>query len=345
VTSPRVTVLLLTYNHAGFIAQSIESVLQQRTRFPFELIILDDCSTDGTREIVQRYADADPGRVKAVFAERNGESSSAWLAEFASTSAEYIAILEGDDYWISEEKLQKQADFLDAHPECSMSFHNVLVVHEGTQIEPYEFNPAHQNRMTGVEDLLDANYIATCSAIYRAGVVTEFPDHLMNLVGSDWAFHLLHAEHGLIGYLAETLAAYRVYRAGSWTRLTEEKKITNVLETYDAFEAVLPHRYSARIAKARNSSVYGLYLVRMVAGERESAATLVRDALRRKFDLRLWCCLNAPPIERWWFRNLWRASGLLSGRARVRNRPLHRARRYIVSRRWRAVMKSLRASE
>ncbi|HEV8435110.1 MAG TPA: hypothetical protein VGR95_17000, partial [Thermoanaerobaculia bacterium] len=145
--------------------------------------------------------------------------------------------------------------------------------------------------------------------------------------------------------LPETLGAYRVHRSGSWTRLSEEKKITNVLDTYDAFDSALSHRYSARIAKARNRSVYGLYLVRMAAGERESAGTLVRDALRRKFDIRLWCCVNAPPIERWLFRNLWRASGLLSGRARVRNRPLHRARRYIASHQWRAAMKSLLTSE
>jgi glycosyltransferase involved in cell wall biosynthesis len=345
LTPARVTVLLLTYNHRDFIAQSIESVLKQRTGFSWELTIFDDCSTDGTREIVQHYAAENPDRVTAVLAEANGQSSAAWLSAFASTSSQYVAILEGDDYWTSAEKLQKQVDFLDAHPACSMAFHNVRVIHEGTRIEPYEFNPAHQKRMTGVEDLLDANYIATCSAMYRAGVVREFPDQLMNLVASDWAFHLLHAEHGVIGYLPDTLGAYRVREAGSWTGLNHERKLENALVTYDAFDTSLSNRYSKRIAKARNRSVYGLYLVRMTAGERESADALVREALRHAFDLRLWCCVHARPVERWLFRNLWRVSGLLSGRARVRNRPLHRIRRYIASRQWRAAMKSLRTSE
>src|SRR5947207_10251824 len=102
--------------------------------------------------------------------------------------------------------------------------------------------------------------------MYRAGVVTEFPDHLMNLVAADWAFHLLHAERGPIGYLPETLGAYRVQRTGSWTRLNQERKIESALDTYDAFDAALSFRHSRRIAKARNRSVYGLYLVRMAAG-------------------------------------------------------------------------------
>lgn len=345
MTAPRVTVLLLTYNHRDFIAQSIDSVLKQQTRFAWELIVFDDFSTDGTREIVQRYAAENPGRVKAMLAAANGESSAAWLAAFASASSDYIAILEGDDYWTSPKKLQKQADFLDAHPECSMAFHNVLVVHEGTRIEPYEFNPGHQKRFTGVEDLLDANYIATCSAMYRAGVVTAFPDDLMNLVASDWAFHLLHAERGRIGYLPETLGVYRVQGTGSWIRLSHGKKIENALDTFSAFDAALSFRHSKRIARARNRSVYDLYLTKTFAGEHDSAVALAREALRSNFDLRLWCCVHAYAIERLVFRNLWRMSGLLSGRARVRNRPLHRARRYIASRQWRAAMKSLLTSE
>src|SRR4051812_6882395 len=136
--TPKVSVSLITYNHAPFIAQCIESVLAQRTTFPFELLIGEDDSSDGTREIVRRYAEAHPEQIRAFFHQpdrRNpprrpvpGMPNS--VNNLRSARGEYIVMLDGDDYLSDVEKLQRQADFLDANPQCSSCFHAVMTVNE-----------------------------------------------------------------------------------------------------------------------------------------------------------------------------------------------------------------------
>src|ERR1017187_2565779 len=116
---PKVSVLMITYNHEKYIAQAIESVLMQKTDFPYELILGEDCSTDGTREIVREYSRKHPEIVRAPPRERTlGAKENVRQIVFASRG-KYIALLEGDDYWTSQEKLQLQADLLDAHPETA----------------------------------------------------------------------------------------------------------------------------------------------------------------------------------------------------------------------------------
>ena len=121
--SPKVSVVMLTYNHEKFIAQAIESVLIQRTNFPIELVVGEDCSTDGTREIVRRYAAARPDIIRLVFHEKNVGAYENGQDVLAACQGEYIALLEGDDYWTSPDKLQRQADYLDAQPACALCFH------------------------------------------------------------------------------------------------------------------------------------------------------------------------------------------------------------------------------
>src|SRR5205814_972708 len=97
----------------------IESALMQRTSFEYEIVIGEDCSTDNTREIVRSYAQARPDRIRAVFQKRNVGGVANGQATLSACRGEYVAILEGDDYWISDQKLQKQADLLDQRPDSA----------------------------------------------------------------------------------------------------------------------------------------------------------------------------------------------------------------------------------
>ena len=115
----KVTVLVMTYNHAGFIAQALDSVLTQRTGFHYEILISEDRSTDGTRETVISYAEKHPGRIRLLLSERNLHSNTVVSRGIRVARGEYVALLDGDDYWVSPDKLQKQVDFLDAHPEIA----------------------------------------------------------------------------------------------------------------------------------------------------------------------------------------------------------------------------------
>ena len=137
--TPLVSVRMSTYNHEKFIAQAIEGVLMQKTNFLFELIIGEDCSTDRTREIVVDYANRYPEIIKPILHEKNVGSKLNGRACKAACRGKYIAICEGDDYWIDPLKLQKQVDFMESHPECSFCFTRCQRVNERGEVygKPY----------------------------------------------------------------------------------------------------------------------------------------------------------------------------------------------------------------
>lgn len=134
---PLVSICCLSYNQAKFIRQCLDGFLFQETTFPVEILIHDDCSTDGTAEIIQEYATKYPDKVFPIFEDEN-KYSHGWkgkmeLFNFDRTKGKYVAYCEGDDYWTDPLKLQKQVDFLEAHPEYSCCFHRFTVVNENDE--------------------------------------------------------------------------------------------------------------------------------------------------------------------------------------------------------------------
>ncbi len=133
MTKPLVSVKMITYNHEPFIAQAIEGVLQQKTNFPFELVIGEDCSTDGTREIVFEYQKKHPDIIRVITSDSNVGMSKNGLRTTRGCQGKYLAYCEGDDFWQSPDKLQKQADYLEGHPECGLVFSSYDVYHVKTK--------------------------------------------------------------------------------------------------------------------------------------------------------------------------------------------------------------------
>ncbi|MCX7638155.1 MAG: glycosyltransferase [Cyclobacteriaceae bacterium] len=121
--TPLLSVCLITYNHSKYIRDAIESVLMQKVNFGWELIIADDCSTDGTREIVLEYYQKYPGFIKLILQEKNVGPNQNFFDLLSSSKSKYIAYLEGDDYWTDPLKLQKQVDFLELNPIYTFCFH------------------------------------------------------------------------------------------------------------------------------------------------------------------------------------------------------------------------------
>lgn len=127
VKEPVVSACMITYNHVPYIAQAIEGVLQQKTNFPFELIIGEDCSTDATRDIVLEYQKKYPNIIRVITSDHNvGATKNSYRIEQACRG-KYIAYCEGDDYWHYPKKLQKQIEFLETHPDYGL-------VHSGTKV-------------------------------------------------------------------------------------------------------------------------------------------------------------------------------------------------------------------
>jgi glycosyltransferase involved in cell wall biosynthesis len=133
--NPLVSVKMITYNHAPYIAMAIDCVLAQKTNFPFELVIGEDCSTDGTREIVLDYAKRYPEIIRVITSEQNVGMHKNSLRTDQACKGMYIAYCEGDDFWHHLEKLQMQVDYLETHPECGMVCSDYNVYDTVTKIQ------------------------------------------------------------------------------------------------------------------------------------------------------------------------------------------------------------------
>jgi glycosyltransferase involved in cell wall biosynthesis len=125
----KVSVCMIAYNHQTYIAQALDSILAQKTNFPFEIVIGDDNSTDDTGKICQEYAIRYPGKIRYHLREKNLGMMPNFITTLYECQGTYIALCEGDDYWIDETKLQTQADFLDAHPDHSLCCHNHFLLY------------------------------------------------------------------------------------------------------------------------------------------------------------------------------------------------------------------------
>jgi glycosyltransferase involved in cell wall biosynthesis len=221
----KVTVCLITYNHAPFIAQAIESVLMQQTSFEFELLIGEDDSPDGTRQIVTGYQAKYPGRIRLFLNDRknviyvNGKPTGQWnfANNIRNSRGEYIALLDGDDYWTSPLKLQKQVDFLDHNRDCALCFHNVRILDEADPARQELHHTSPMRAKYGIEDVLRGNFMHTCSVMFRSRLFGDFPAWFFKCPMGDWPLHVLNAQHGRIGYLDEVMAVYRKHGQSAWS--------------------------------------------------------------------------------------------------------------------------------
>lgn len=243
----RVSVTVFTYNHSKFIVEALESVLAQRTSFDFDVLVLDDCSTDGTTEIVLDYARRYPRRIRAAIPDRNRNDSS-WFAELtAAARTDYVALLDADDCWTDPRKLQLQVDFLDSHPECALCFHNVEVWSEARGASLGTFNPPDQPQFSTLDDLLAASFIHTCSAMVRRETIVPLPDWYKRLQIGDWPLFLLAMRHGTAGYIGQVMGRYRQHPEGVWSGLPYIQKLEYLVSLYDLFLGQLGEAHDERI--------------------------------------------------------------------------------------------------
>lgn len=252
---PLVSICMITYNHAEFIEQAIESVLSQRTDFPYELVIGEDKSTDDTAARIRVLAQAHPAKIRVRFNDPNLGMMPNFLRTFAECHGEYVAMLEGDDYWTDQYKLQKQVDFLEEHRDFSLCFHPIRVLEDGNLADADRFTrPVPE--VTTITDLATGNYIHTCAAMYRADCLKNLPEALLSSPVGDYFLHMLAARKGPIGKLADTMAVYRVHGGGIWSahRGIEEKVLTYLecmIGHFDAeIDEILKERH--RVVSSRN---------------------------------------------------------------------------------------------
>lgn len=215
---PLVSVHLLTYNHAKFIAQSIESVVNQQTNFPFEIVIGDDHSTDGTSQIVDQYAAQYPDLIKVVRGKTNGGPQPNSIRILENSQGKYMAALEGDDYWIDPLKIQKQADFMEQNPDFAICFTNTRVEFFENNEEPYLLNSNIEKDVFELKDLIaetEVWFMGTATLFYTMTSIFPVQPWFHKTKSGDIPMIMLAARHGKIKYLPDVTAAYRRHAAGA----------------------------------------------------------------------------------------------------------------------------------
>ncbi len=219
---------MLTYNQERYIGEAIRSVMLQKTDFPFELIIGNDASTDQTGKICGEWQKQYPEKIVLLNRKENIGLQRNFLQTYAACQGKYIAICEGDDFWVDKHKLQRQVDFLENNSDFSMCFHRVINYFEGKGTK--SLSNGKQKIDTDILDLAQSNYISNVSVVFRRVLGIELPDWFDQVTTYDYPLHLLNAQYGKIHYMAKPMAVYRQRSLAIWSTAGTEKRLMIALQ-------------------------------------------------------------------------------------------------------------------
>ena len=229
--NPLVSVCCITYNQEKFIRKTLDGFVIQKTTFPFEVVISDDCSQDKTRAIISDYKTKYPDLFRDVSPEKNMGSMENFFYSQEQAKGKYIAMCEGDDYWIDPLKLQKQVDFLETHPDYAIVFHEVKIWAEETQefINNNITRPVPET--TTQVDMSEGNYMHTPSVMFRVHKeIYPIIHSYGHFLPDDYVCWMLTAEYGKIYRMPDVMAVYRV-GSGIWSTSKTIKNDLKYLST------------------------------------------------------------------------------------------------------------------
>lgn len=319
VATPLVSVVMVTFNHERYLSEAVNGILMQVTDFPFELLIGDDCSSDGTLALALALQRKHPRIIRVLSSERNTGLSKNYARLIRASRGEFIAYCEGDDFWTRPDKLTRQVAYLQAHPDTGAVHTDFdhIVWRNGSWVRHANFlrqwnhgRPIEQGNV--FRDLLRRNVIQACTLCFRAELghrCLEEGGLKVSYVVNDWPLCLYIAAHSKIAFFDESTAVYRKV-PGSITNSGYGARVIFLRSQIDIVEDVCV-RFGVDDADR----------VRSLSGTQRalaSVALLANDA--SEFDRTYsWLQANAPEFTRSWRGRLlpWIAKSRL-GRASAR---------------------------
>ena len=239
---PVVSIPTITYNHEKYISEAIDGLLMQETNFPFEVVVGEDCSLDGTRKIVEKYIEKYPNIIRLVTSENNVGMHLNGIRTIKVCKGEYVAICEGDDYWTDPLKLQNQVDFLEKNEEYGMVHTNFDTYYQDSN---YFLKNTHSVYNIDIKDNCTLEYwnlfgkamatIKTLTVCIRRDLTDEWlsvtPESKW-LIG-DFPMYFYASLHSKIGYINESTSVYRTAPNGSASNVgNDSKKKLKIKKTY-----------------------------------------------------------------------------------------------------------------
>ncbi|WP_345074809.1 glycosyltransferase [Hymenobacter fastidiosus] len=243
---------MITYNHEAFIAQAIESVLMQKTDFAVELVIGEDYSTDHTRAVIEDYQQQHPGKIRLVTGPHNVGAQPNFIRTYEACRGQYVAMLEGDDYWTDPRKLRRQVALLDHRPEVVMCFGDCAMTDEQGRVIKDSIVPENFRRELTQRDIVRDYCPPTLSTLYRNHVLPPFPAAFTTVSNGDYFLYSLLTEYGTAAYQPGVVAHYRQHGGGIWSSLDQEKRYRQNLRTKLTMLEYFRGRYHAEIMASVN---------------------------------------------------------------------------------------------
>lgn len=262
-----VSVICTVYNHEKYLRKCLDGFVMQKTNFKFEVLIHDDASTDGSADIIREYEKKYPDIIKPIYQTENQYSKGIKIGPtylFPIAKGKYLAFCEGDDYWRDENKLQKQFDIMENHPDCSICVHKVMdILEDGTHLEHYHPNGDIEINCFNCEDYINLissgtyHPFQTSSYFIRMSLFDyeNKPEFWANSDVGDVPMILYCVSKGSLYYIDDVMSCYRNNSIGSWTNtvssdtlksITHSKRMFELFRSYDKY---LDYKYTNNIKK------------------------------------------------------------------------------------------------
>ncbi len=232
-----VSICCITYNQKNYIRDTLEGFVSQKTNFSYEVLIHDDASTDGTADIIREYARRYPEKMKPILQLENqyakGLYNVSGTYNFPRARGRYIAMCEGDDYWTDRYKLQRQVDFMEAHPDCSLVFHSARIEVQGRALTEKRMRPYRKSRQVSPKEMIDkTSGYPTASLMFRTDMVKKLPDFYIKAPLADIPLQLMAAARGWAYYMDRPMCVYRLGGSSSWTTWMKQGDYEKKQEQY-----------------------------------------------------------------------------------------------------------------
>lgn len=308
------TVYCLTYNHEKYIEQTLKGFVSQKTNFRYKVLVHDDCSTDGTADIVRKYAEKYPDIIVPVFEEENQYSKDVNVIRtvlLPMFEGEYIAACEGDDYWCDENKLQKQVDFLNAHPEYVACIHNTYELNTRTGKKRL-INSSNEDYDVPFSQIIEGgNSVFQMSSLmwrHELEKVYESEDRpaFLKVPSSfgDYQRGIFLCANGKMRFLKEVMSVYRYMTPGSWTSRNHsvsaiEKTCVSMKEMLLLVDDYTEKKYHKDIEKViLNKEFWLLTAKKDISAMRSKKYKAFWDKMSSKEKLKLYVKKYLPFVEK-----------------------------------------------
>jgi len=252
----KLSILLVTYNQQNYINQCLQSIFLQEIPFDSEIVVADDCSADATLSIIEKTLEDNGCKYRLLGNEENLGISKNYQRGFLACKGEYIAVIEGDDYWEDPLRLKKHITFLDDNPKCVLSFNRLKIYFENkdlikTQkwIHPDDVEIITTNMMALV------NRIGNLSAcVFRKSALQKLKPDLYDLGIADWMLGMALGEHGFLARFKEPMSVYRIHDKGKWSSKSRKEQVAGLINiTIPKYDKYLGFRYHAEFEEQKRN--------------------------------------------------------------------------------------------